>query len=58
VILAVFSYAAFKLRERRRPRTDAAKPVFFHRFSLTPDTPASPEAPPDASPIPVADRRV
>lgn len=55
VILAVFSYAAFKLRERRRPKTAAAKPVFFHRFSLAPDDPEIPAA--ETSPIPVTDRR-
>lgn len=43
VVLAVFSYLAFKLRERRRPRS-AAPPVFFHRYR--PD--GAPAAEPDA----------
>ncbi len=35
VVLAVGSYVAYKLRERRRPRGNAAAgegPVFFERF--------------------------
>ena len=32
VVLAIFSYAAFKLRDRRRPRGDAEAPVFFQRY--------------------------
>lgn len=34
MVLAVFSYAAFKLREKRKPRESDEKPVFFHRFEL------------------------
>ncbi len=34
VVLAVFSYAAFKLRNRRRPRASDEAPVFFRRFRL------------------------
>lgn len=34
VVLAIFSYAAFKLRNRRRPRSSDEKPVFFRRFRL------------------------
>lgn len=34
VVLAVFSYAAFKLRARRRPRGNGETPVFFRRFRL------------------------
>ncbi len=45
VILAVFSYAAFKLRERRRPKHGAgAAPVFFRRYGLEP--PGEPEGEP------------
>ncbi|MDJ0847840.1 MAG: hypothetical protein QNK04_05565 [Myxococcota bacterium] len=29
IVLAVLSYAAFKLRDRRKPRRDTAAPVFF-----------------------------
>lgn len=43
VLLAVFSYAAFKLRGRRRPDTVATGPVFFRRYEL--DSPAAEEAP-------------
>ena len=32
ILLAVVSYAAFKLRDRRRPKSDGEEPVFFHRF--------------------------
>lgn len=47
VVLAVFSYAAFKLRNRRRPKGTAEKPVFFRRFRLEVDPPApDPEAEP------------
>ncbi len=32
VILAVFSYAAFKVRDRRKPREENSAPVFFRRY--------------------------
>jgi hypothetical protein len=34
IFLAVLSYAAFKLRDRRRPKAkkDGAEPVYFHRY--------------------------
>lgn len=33
ILLAVISYAAFKLRDKRRPRTDPDDvPQFFHRY--------------------------
>jgi hypothetical protein len=33
VLLAVISYAAFKLRDKRRPKADPDDgPVFFHRY--------------------------
>jgi hypothetical protein len=32
ILLAVISYAAFKLRDKRRPKTRSAPPVFFHRY--------------------------
>jgi hypothetical protein len=32
VILAVFSYAAFKVRDRRQPREENSAPVFFRRY--------------------------
>jgi hypothetical protein len=31
VVLATLSYAAFKLRNKRRPKTNAARPVYFRR---------------------------
>lgn len=35
VLLAVLSYAAFKLRDKRRPKRDeGAGPVYFHRYEL------------------------
>ena len=37
IVLATFSYAAFKLRDRRRPKRDAAGPVFFRSFELEED---------------------
>ena len=43
--LAIGSYAAFKLRDKRKPRAQAGPPpVFFHRYR--PEEPA--EAPPEA----------
>ena len=38
VILAVFSYAAFKVRDKRRPKEEASAPVFFRRYQ--PDSPS------------------
>ncbi len=34
IFLAVLSYAAFKLRDRRRPKPKkgGSEPVFFHRY--------------------------
>ncbi|MCP4039798.1 MAG: hypothetical protein GY733_22835 [bacterium] len=33
VLLAVLSYAAFKLRDKRKPKRNAdEQPVFFHRY--------------------------
>jgi hypothetical protein len=43
MILAVFSYAAFKLRDSRKPKGPEEKPVFFHRFEL-PGESEDPEA--------------
>jgi hypothetical protein len=34
LLLATFSYAAFKLRNKRRPRTAQREPVFFRRYRL------------------------
>jgi hypothetical protein len=48
VILAVFSYAAFKVRDKRRPREDGTAPVFFRRYDPGPspsDTGAEGDAP-------------
>lgn len=32
ILLAVVSYAAFKLRDKRRPRSSGDEPAFFHRY--------------------------
>lgn len=40
ILLAVLSYAAFKLRDRRKPNRDANAPVFFSCFE--PDSNAEP----------------
>jgi hypothetical protein len=32
ILLATFSYAAFKLRNRRKPRAMSQKPVYFRRI--------------------------
>ncbi len=33
VLLAVLSYAAFKLRDKRKPKQNSGdQPVFFHRY--------------------------
>ncbi len=38
ILLAVLSYAAFKLRDKRKPKqTDEDAPVFFQRFQLEED---------------------
>jgi hypothetical protein len=34
ILLAVLSYAAFKLRDKRKPKANLEKPVFFHRYRL------------------------
>ena len=34
IVLAIVSYAAFKLRNVRRPKKSAERPVFFHRVTL------------------------
>jgi hypothetical protein len=41
IFLAVLSYAAFKIRDKRKPKAKAAAaaPVFFHRYK-----PAAPAA--------------
>jgi hypothetical protein len=42
IALAVLSYAAFKLRDKRKPRAKGGdEPVFFHRYR----PPGAPEAP-------------
>jgi hypothetical protein len=32
ILLSVISYAAFKLRDKRQPKGQSEKPVFFHRY--------------------------
>jgi len=39
VVLAMMSYAAFKLRGRRRPKQSSERPVYFYRV----DPPKPPE---------------
>ena len=34
LLLATFSYAAFKLRNKRKPKGSAREPVFFRRYRL------------------------
>jgi len=34
IMLALISYAAFKLRDKRKPKQDVDAPIFFHRFEL------------------------
>ena len=35
ILLAVLSYAAFKLRDKRRPKARPAEaPIFFHRYRV------------------------
>jgi len=43
IFLAVLSYAAFKLRDKRRPKAKGAPaaPVFFHRHKPRADEPVS-----------------
>ena len=43
LVLAVLSYAAFKLRGRRKPREAAGRPVYFRRVRL--DEPGEPREP-------------
>jgi len=34
ILLSVISYAAFKLRDKRRPKGQTEKPVFFRRYRV------------------------
>ena len=34
ILLALMSYAAFKLRDKRRPRAASEIPVFFRRYRI------------------------
>lgn len=53
VLLAVISYAAFKLRDKRRPKADPNDvPRFFHRYR--PDDEG--DAPPGAADAALPDR--
>jgi hypothetical protein len=42
ILLAIVSYAAFKLRDKRRPKGKTAPPVFFKRYR--PDEPERPRS--------------
>ena len=50
IFLAVLSYAAFKLRDKRRPKAKkgAAEPVYFHRYRKAAADGASEEGEPEA----------
>lgn len=40
LLLAMFSYAAFKLRNKRKPKNGAKRePVFFRRYRLEGESP-------------------
>ena len=43
VILAFFSYAAFKVRDKRRPKEEGSAPVFFQRYQPASSSPDSPD---------------
>jgi hypothetical protein len=44
IALAVLSYAAFKLRDKRRPKSkNSGAPVFFHRYRPADEATAEPE---------------
>lgn len=43
LLLAVFSYAVFKLRNSRSPKAENETPVFFHRFRLEEESKDAPE---------------
>lgn len=44
ILLAVLSYAAFKLRDKRRPKGRTEAPVFFHRYRPEGDEEPAPDA--------------
>ena len=51
ILLAIGSYAAFKLRDKRKPRAQQGPPpIFFHRYrpEAAEDAPPPPAAPPPA----------
>jgi len=57
IALAVLSYAAFKLRDKRRPKAKAGEtPVFFHRYRLPEQVDAAPAEPggEGADPVPTS----
>lgn len=41
ILLAIGSYAAFKLRDKRRPKAHGSAPVFFHRYRIEDDEAAA-----------------
>jgi hypothetical protein len=42
ILLAIGSYAAFKLRDKRKPKAQQGPaPVFFHRYRLDDEDPPS-----------------
>ena len=43
ILLALLSYAAFKLRDKRKPKAVDTGPVFFHRYRLDRDEPEDSE---------------
>ena len=47
ILLAVLSYAAFKLRDKRKPKGNTEAPVFFYRYSLEEPDDAEAESGPE-----------
>ena len=45
ILLAIGSYAAFKLRDKRKPKAHGPAPVFFRRYRPEEDDAAGPAAP-------------
>jgi len=48
IFLAVLSYAAFKMRDKRKPKAKAgAAPVYFHRYKPRGDASDAPDGAPE-----------
>ena len=44
IVLALASYLAFKVRNRRKPKTSTERPVYFERYGARPAEPAGDES--------------